>query len=79
MVEKEFGTNIDGSKNHDYCNECYQNGEFTEPNITLEEMITKNVKKMLNKNPRADETMFTGVLLQSLPGLKRWSNQLEEE
>ena len=34
---------------------------------------------MLKKNPRADETMFTGVLLQSLPGLKRWSNQLEEE
>ena len=50
MVEKEFGTNIDGSKNHDYCNECYQNGEFTEPNITLEEMITKMLKNVKKKS-----------------------------
>ena len=79
MIKDDYGTNADGSKNPDYCNECYQNGEFTEPNITLEEMITKNVKKMLEKNPRADETMFTGILIQSLPGLKRWNNELENE
>ena len=79
MVKGDYGTNKDQSENKDYCYECYQNGEFTEPDITLEEMITRNVKRMMEKNPRADETMFTGLLLQMLPPLKRWSNELNDE
>ena len=78
MVKGDYGTNKDNTENKDYCNECYQNGEFTEPDITLEEMLAKNVKKMMEKNPRADETMFTGLLLQMLPPLKRWNNEIEE-
>ena len=41
MVKGDYGTNKDHTENRDYCNECYQNGEFTEPDITLEEMIEK--------------------------------------
>lgn len=35
---KDFGTDLDGRKNHQYCNYCYQNGTFLQ-NFTMEEMI----------------------------------------
>ena len=46
---KGGGTNSDGSKNNMYCSHCFENGEFLQPDITLEEMETlvkENLKKM---------------------------------
>ena len=37
--EKLKGNNADGSKSDAYCQYCYDGGEFTNPNITLDEMI----------------------------------------
>ena len=39
--EDDFGTNADNSKNEEYCVYCCQKGQFTDPDITMEEMITK--------------------------------------
>ena len=39
--KKDYGTNEDCSPNMDYCIECFENGEFTEPDITLNEMMEK--------------------------------------
>ncbi|MGQ9623414.1 MAG: zinc ribbon domain-containing protein, partial [Candidatus Caldatribacteriaceae bacterium] len=37
MVKPEdFGTNADGSPNGEYCRYCFQNGEFTAPDTTVE-------------------------------------------
>ena len=36
IVKADYGTNADGSLNDEYCKDCFQNGEFTEPDITLE-------------------------------------------
>ena len=44
--EEDFGTNADGSKNYECCHFCFQNGEFTQPDMTQEEMI-ENVAKMM--------------------------------
>ena len=52
IVKEDYGTNKDGSLNSDYCIDCYQNGEFTEPDITLSEMITRKTLEMMEKNPR---------------------------
>ena len=50
IVKADYGTNADGSLNDEYCKDCFQNGEFTEPDITLEEMITRKTKEMMEKN-----------------------------
>ena len=55
IVKADYGTNADGSLNEEYCKDCFQNGEFTEPDITLEEMITRKTKEMMEKNPRLPE------------------------
>ncbi|MDL2271290.1 zinc ribbon domain-containing protein, partial [Methanobrevibacter sp. OttesenSCG-928-I08] len=56
MIKEDYGTNKDGSLNEDYCNECFKDGEFIEPDITLNEMIVRCSKKMMDKNPRLLET-----------------------
>jgi len=38
---ENFGINTDGSTNREYCCYCYKNGKFTEPDITMEEIIDK--------------------------------------
>lgn len=75
----ELGTNEDGSPNEYYCADCYQNGEFTEPNLTVEDMIVKKAKEMMNKNPDLKEEEATGLLIYFLPNLKRWNKNYEEE
>ena len=35
---KDFGSNVDGGRNHQYCHYCYQNGAFVQ-NCTMEEMV----------------------------------------
>ena len=43
-ADTDFGTNEDGSRNEDYCCYCYQKGAFTNPSMTMEEMIDFNLK-----------------------------------
>lgn len=38
------GTEKNGTNSHEYCSYCYQNGQFTEPNISYEEMLAKGKK-----------------------------------
>ena len=38
VKEEDYGTNVDGRKNADYCVYCYKNGKFTS-DTTMEEMI----------------------------------------
>lgn len=35
------GSEQDGTKSDYFCSYCYQNGQFTEPDITFEEMVSK--------------------------------------
>lgn len=64
-----LGTEKDGSPKKYYCKYCYQNGQFTNPNLTLEEMKIK-VKDQMEKMKIDDETITIAV--DSLPNLKRW-------
>ena len=64
-----LGTEKDGSPKKNYCKYCYQNGQFTNPNLTLEEMKIK-VKDQMGKMKIDDETITIAV--DSLPNLKRW-------
>jgi hypothetical protein len=66
-----LGTNPDGTNTSEYCNICYKNGDFTNPNQTLDEMIQSSIGNMT-----ADLNMPTeraAELANSfIPTLKRW-------
>lgn len=63
------GTEKDGSRKKDYCKYCYENGRFTKPEITLEEMKTRVKNKMEEMKMDADTI---SMAVSSLPNLKRW-------
>jgi len=41
-----FGTEADGSATSEYCMFCYQNGGFTDPQQSLDEMVASSVNFM---------------------------------
>ncbi|MBP3225440.1 MAG: zinc ribbon domain-containing protein, partial [Methanobrevibacter sp.] len=61
IVKEDYGTNEDGSLNPEFCKDCFQDGKYTEPDITLTEMIVRKSKEMMEKNPRLPETTATGI------------------
>lgn len=79
MGRNDYGTNEDGSPNMDYCKDCFKNGEFTEPDITINEMIIRHAKRMLKRNPDLREEEATGILCNFLPNLKRWNPNPDDE
>jgi hypothetical protein len=63
------GTNLDGSRSVEYCSHCYQSGRFTEPNISLEEMMAKVEGKLRAMHiPGFLARRFAG----DIPQLQRW-------
>lgn len=71
QTPEDFGTNGDGGRNEEYCCYCFQSGEFTDPDITLDQMIDKLVALGAEKMGMADDEarqMASAVL----PRLKRW-------
>jgi hypothetical protein len=65
------GSESDGSQSDTYCNDCYDSGEFTEPEITLKEMIEQTVPSTTkSQNMTVEEAK--NYLEFLLPTLKRW-------
>lgn len=67
--ESLLGTEKDGSKNQEYCKFCYQQGAFTNPGITLDEM--QNLVKEKMEEMHID-TSVNEKIVDGLPYLKRW-------
>lgn len=66
----QWGTNDDGSASSDYCSFCFQDGLFTQPDITVGEMQKFCIEKMKEQGfPRFLGWLFT----RSLPKLSRWA------
>jgi hypothetical protein len=65
------GTNADKSTSDTYCSFCYQDGKFTDEDISLKEKIEKNVQiavAMLGLTEDKARAMAESVL----PNLERW-------
>ena len=65
------GTHADGTKSLMYCSHCYQNGQFTQPNLTVDEM------KLLVKAKLKEfgiPGLLTGVFTRNIPKLARWKH-----
>lgn len=67
---KNGGTEKDGSKNNKYCSYCYQNGNFTNPEIdTPQKMQEFCIQKMREQGmPKFIAWIFT----RGIPKLERW-------
>ena len=67
----DFGTNLDNTRNKEYCTFCFNAGKFTDEGITVEQKIEKIVKiatSHLNVPITTARTMANSII----PQLKRW-------
>jgi hypothetical protein len=75
-LSKDFlggGSEVDGSRSKTYCSHCYQNGSFTQPDISAQEMVIQ-VKKILKQKfyiPECIGYFFT----RNIPELARWKSR----
>lgn len=69
--DQDFGKNLDGTKNSDYCIFCYPAGEFGKANETLEEMVETCVPFLMKEGLSEEDAR--NHLLEQLKTLKRWS------
>ena len=68
-TDADRGTESDGAKSAKYCAYCYANGQFTQPNITAEQMQVFCAEKMKEMHfPSFMAKMFT----KNIPNLERW-------
>jgi hypothetical protein len=69
--EKGGGTNADGTKSNMYCSRCYENGQFTLPDITVSQMKAR-VKMKLKES--GVPGFLTGFFTIGIHKLERWKN-----
>jgi len=68
---EDFGTDPAGYRVNDYCRHCYQAGGFTEPNVTMAEMIDRCVDVMA-KRSIMPAGPARALLTDVMPRMKRW-------
>lgn len=66
---KGGGTDADGSTSQLYCSYCYENGQFTQPDMTMEGMQTFVKAKM---KEMGFPGFFAGFFTRGIPRLERW-------
>lgn len=66
----DHGTDLGGRLDEDYCHHCFSEGSFTQPNVSLDEMIDRmaGFAGELNKTPNE----AVAYARRLLPTLKRW-------
>ena len=71
---EDFGTDGHGFRINDYCHFCFENGKFTEPGITMQEMINKCVGIMTQRR-MMPEKQARELMTEVIPKLKRWQGK----
>jgi hypothetical protein len=66
-----FGTYADGRKSVEYCQFCFQGGEWTEPDATMEDMVGK-VALEIAKNQNLTDEKAERIARELMGTLKRW-------
>ncbi len=73
-LSEEFGnlgTNMDGSATSEYCIFCFAEGDFTNPDQTLSEMIQSSIENMTaDLNMPVEQA--TELANSFIPKLRRW-------
>ena len=69
--DEMYGTEANGNKSTDYCKFCYENGAFTDPDLTLEQQIESVIAVMVKDFGFSLEDA-TEQCKEGIPNLKRW-------
>jgi hypothetical protein len=67
--EKGGGSNADRTISQKYCSYCYQDGMFTRPDYTVEQMQQRVKEKM---KEMGFPGFLTGFFTYGIPKLERW-------
>jgi hypothetical protein len=73
LTPQVYGTQADDSKSNEYCMFCFKGGKFTDPDITMEEMIERTTRILADKSAISRE-QAKEIMLATIPKLKRWLN-----
>ena len=66
------GTEANGTKSTMYCSHCYQQGKFTLPGITVQEMQDRVKERM---KEMGFPGFLSGFFTRGIPKLERWKKQ----
>jgi len=69
--EKNWGTNSDGTLTDEFCKFCFTDGNFTNPDLTMEDVIESSVA--LSKKLWMPEDKAREIANNTIPKLKRWA------
>lgn len=70
---EDAGTERGGAVSGDYCRYCYQNGAFTAPAATMEDMIAFNLRfNEENGHPMGTQAEAERRMREWFPTLLRW-------
>lgn len=70
---EDAGTEAGGAPSGDYCRHCYQNGAFTAPGATMEDIIAFNLKfNEENGQPFGPREEAEKMMRSWFPTMKRW-------
>lgn len=70
ISESDFGTNPGGAKNEEYCFDCYKDGMFTQPNLSLQEQINHVSQHFIKHGMSEGEASSKAEKM--VKNLKRW-------
>lgn len=73
LTDELYGTEKNGEKSKDFCDDCYKNGVFT-TNITMKRMIAVSIPYLLKEKPGITEEDAAKEMEAFFPTLKRWKN-----
>jgi Putative zinc ribbon domain len=66
------GTNADGTGSATYCSHCYDGGQFTAPDVTVE-VMQESVKRKLKE--MGFPGFVAGLFTRKIPKLERWKGK----
>jgi predicted DNA-binding transcriptional regulator YafY len=73
---EDKGTEAGGALSEDYCRYCYQNGAFTAPDATMDDIIAFNLKfNEENGHPFGPQEEAEKMMRGWFPTLKRWRKE----
>ena len=66
-----FGTEKDQSETQEFCKFCYQDGEYVQPDLQMEDMVQMSINNMV-ESEGMDLAQAESLANQFVPNLKRW-------
>ena len=66
-----YGTEEGGVETREYCRFCYSDGKFVEPDLTVDQMVQRNLDFM-TKKLKIEDAKSREFSYALIPTLKRW-------